>query len=322
MKLLRLLAALVFVAAAAGSAVAQGFPAKPIRLLVPFPPGGGVDTLARVVGEKLSSNVGQAVIVENKPGAGGQIGVEAAARAPADGYTVLVGSPGAMSVAPSLNPRLPYRPLEDFAPVSMGVRISNILVVHPALPAKSVVELIALAKKEPGKLSFASGGTGTSQHLAGELFRLLAGVDILHVPYKGTAPAMNDLVGGQTQMLFSDPSVLALVKSGKLRALAQTTPVRSPALPDLPTLAESGVAGYDATNWYAFFVPAATPAAVVATLNAELVKVLNSADVKARLSGAGMDPSPSTPQELGAFVREDTARWAGVVKAAGVRVDQ
>jgi tripartite-type tricarboxylate transporter receptor subunit TctC len=322
MKLLRLLAALVFVAAAAGSAVAQGFPAKPIRLLVPFPPGGGVDTLARVVGEKLSSNVGQPVIVENKPGAGGQIGVEAAARAPADGYTVLVGSPGAMSVAPSLNPRLPYRPLEDFAPVSMGVRISNILVVHPALPAKSVVELIALAKKEPGKLSFASGGTGTSQHLAGELFRLLAGVDILHVPYKGTAPAMNDLVGGQTQMLFSDPSVLALVKSGKLRALAQTTPVRSPALPDLPTLAESGVAGYDATNWYAFFVPAATPAAVVATLNAELVKVLNSADVKARLSGAGMDPSPSTPQELGAFVREDTARWAGVVKAAGVRVDQ
>jgi tripartite-type tricarboxylate transporter receptor subunit TctC len=322
MKLLRLLAALVFVAAAAGSAVAQGFPAKPIRLLVPFPPGGGVDTLARVVGEKLSSNVGQPVIVENKPGAGGQIGVEAAARAPADGYTVLVGSPGAMSVAPSLNPRLPYRPLEDFAPVSMGVRISNILVVHPALPAKSVVELIALAKKEPGKLSFASGGTGTSQHLAGELFRLLAGVDILHVPYKGTAPAMNDLVGGQTQMLFSDPSVLALVKSGKLSALAQTTPVRSPALPDLPTLAESGVAGYDATNWYAFFVPAATPAAVVATLNAELVKVLNSADVKARLSGAGMDPSPSTPQELGAFVREDTARWAGVVKAAGVRVDQ
>ena len=322
MKISKWLVAFVFMTVAAGAAFAQSFPAKPIRLLVPFPPGGGVDTLARIVGEKLSSNVGQPVVVENKPGAGGQIGVEAVARAPADGYTVLVGSPGAMSVAPSINAKLPYRPLEDFAPVSMGVKISNILVVHPGLPATSVVELIALAKKEPGKLSFASGGTGTSQHLAGELFRLLAGIDILHVPYKGTAPAMNDLVGGQTQMLFSDPSVLALVKSGKLRALAQTTPARSAALPELPTIAESGVAGYDATNWYAFFVPAATPAAVVATLNAELVKVLNSAEVKARLSGAGMDPSPSTPQALGAFVREDTARWARVVKAAGVRVDQ
>jgi tripartite-type tricarboxylate transporter receptor subunit TctC len=321
MKLAIQLLSFVFSCVLAQGAAAQAYPAKPVKVVVPFPPGGGVDTLARIVQPKLAEGLGQPVIVENKAGATGQIGVDSVAKSPADGYTVLIGSPGAMSVAPGLNPKLPYNPVRDLAPVTQGVLISNVLVINPSLPAKNVAELIALARSQPGRLTFASGGQGSSPHLSGELFKLLARVDILHVPYKGTAPALNDVVGGQANMFFSDPSGLNLVKAGKLRALAQTAATRSPSIPDLPTIAESGVPGYNATNWYGFFVPAGTPANVIARLNAELVKSLNAPEVKSKLVAAGMDPAPSTPRELGNFLKEDIARWAEVIKAAKVRLE-
>lgn len=321
MKTLKLIGALVASFALAQGAFAQAYPGKLVKLMVPFPPGGGVDTLARIVQAKLAEGLGQPVIVENKAGAAGQIGVDSVAKSSADGYTVLIGSPGAMSVAPSLNPKLPYRPLNDLAPVTQGVLISNVLVVNPSLPVKNVAELIALARSQPGKLTFASGGTGSSPHLSGELFKLMAKVDILHVPYKGTSPALNDVVGGQANMFFSDPSALNLVKAGKLRALAQTTAKRSPSIPDLPTVAEAGISGYSATNWYGFFVPAGTPAPVIERLNAELVKALNAPEVRSRLVAAGMDPAPSTPQELGAFLKDDIARWARVVEAAKITLE-
>jgi len=304
-----------------GLCFAQPFPAKPVRIVVPFPPGGGVDALGRIVGERLSTLLGQPVIVDNRAGAGGAIGTDAAAKAPADGYTLLVGSSGTLSMAPSINPRLPYKPMEDFAPLTLGVVNSNILVVRNSFPAATLAELIALAQKSPGKLTFASGGVGTSQHLNGELFRLMAKLDIVHVPYKGTAPAVNDLIGGQTDMFFSDPSVVSLVKAGKLRALAQTSPSRSALLPDLPTIAESGVPGYSATAWYAFFAPAGTPAPILTRLSTDVVTALQAPEVKAKLAVAGMVPQPSTPQELAALLREDTQRWADVVKAAGIKVD-
>jgi tripartite-type tricarboxylate transporter receptor subunit TctC len=321
---MKLIAALLLGASFAASSIAhaQPFPSKPVRLVVPFPPGGGVDALGRIVGEKLSTFIGQPVHVDNRAGAGGIVGTEAAAKAAPDGHTVLVGSSGAMSVLPSINSRLPYRPLEDFAPLTIGVLNSNILVVRPTLPVNSVAELVALARQQPGKLAYASGGIGTSLHLQGELLRMLAKVEIIHVPYKGTVPALSDLMGGQTDMMFSDPSVLNLVKSGKVRALAQTAPTRSPILPDLPTMIEGGVAGFNATAWYAFLAPAGTPAPILARLTAELVKSLESPDVKAKLVSAGMTASPSTPQELTTLMREDLQRWADVVKATGIKLEQ
>jgi tripartite-type tricarboxylate transporter receptor subunit TctC len=301
-----------------GVAVAQEFPVRPIRLVVPFPPGGGVDTLARTVAPRLSDILGQQVIVENKAGAAGLIGVESVVRAPADGYTIVVGSPGNMSLAPSLKPKLPYRPLEDLAPLSMGVRIATVLVVNPSVPAKDVGELLKLIRAEPGKYAFASGGPGTALHLAGELFRQQAKVELTHVPYKGTAPAMQDVMGGQVPIMFADPSALPFVKSGRLRALAQSMAERAPSIPDLPTIAESGVPGYSASNWYAFFAPAGTPAAIVSRLNAGLTKALAMPEVVESLRSGGMDASPSTPKELGDFLKEDIERWSTVVKAAGL----
>ena len=300
---------------------AQAFPSRPVKIVVPWTPGGGVDTLARVVQPRLSEGLGQQVVVENKPGATGAIGVDAVAKAAPDGYTLIIGSPGPMVVAAILNPKLPYQPLKDFAPVTMGTMISNILVTSPALPVNSVAELIAMARAQPGKLTYASSGVGSSLHLAGELLKLLAKVDILHVPYKGTAPAVADVVGGQTSMLFSDPSALPLVKSGKLRALAQSTARRSASMPDVPTVAESGLPGFEVVNWYAFFAPSGTPEQVVARLNAELVKALNAPDVKARLIGAGQDPSPGTPQQLGTLLKDDIALWTRVVQAARITLE-
>lgn len=301
-------------------AAAQDFPGRAIRLVVPFPPGGGLDTLARIVAPRVGEIVHQQVVVENKAGAAGIIGVGGVARSPADGYTLVVGSPGSMSLAPSLNSTLPYKPLNDLAPVSMGVRIATILVVHPGVPANTVAELLTLLRASPGKYAFASGGQGTALHLAGEMFKLLAKVDMRHVPYKGTAPAITDVIGGQVPIMFSDPSVLAFVKAGRLRALAQTTAARVPSIPDLPTMIESGVAGYNATNWYGFFAPAGTPAAVIDKLNAAFVRALSVPEVVAQLRSGGMDAAPSTPAELGAFLREDTERWAKVIREANVEV--
>ncbi len=297
-------------------APAQDYPARTLHLVVPFPPGGGVDTLARIVAPKIQGSLGQAVIVENKSGAAGTIGVDYVAKSAPDGYTIIVGSPGNMSVAPSINSKLPYKPLTDLAPVAMGVRIPTLLVVHPSFAANTVQELIALAKASPGKYNFSSGGQGTALHLAGELFKLQAGVDIRHIPYKGTSPAITDLLAGQVNMMFSDPSVLQHVKAGKLRLLAQTTAARAPSLPDVPTIAESGLPGYSAANWYGFFVPAGTPPAIVQKLNGAFVSALQQPDVIGLLRNGGMDGAPSTSAELGAFLREDIERWARVIREA------
>lgn len=302
-------------------AQAQSFPSKPITIVSAFAPGGTIDFLGRLMMHRVGENTGWRFVLESKAGANGHIGTEYAAKAAPDGYTLIIGSPGPMVVAAILNPKLPYQPQKDFAPVTMGTQISNLLVVSPTLPVNSVADLIAMAKAQPGKLTYASSGVGSSLHLAGELLKLLAKVDILHVPYKGTAPAVADVVGGQTSMLFSDPSALPLVKAGKLRALAQSTAKRSASMPDVPTVAESGLPGFEVVNWYAFFAPAGTPEPVVARLNAELVKALNSPDVKSRLIGAGQDPSPGTPQQLGTLLKDDIALWTRVVQAAKITLD-
>lgn len=300
---------------------AQSYPSKPTRIVVPFPAGGGVDALGRIVQPALQTRLGQPVYVENKPGAAGTIGAEYAANQPKDGYTILIGSPAAISVAPSLNRKLPYDPAKDLAPVTMGVRMPNLLVVHPSVKAANVQELIALAKSEPGKLTFASGGIGTNQQLSGELFKIKAKVDMLHVPYKGTSPAITDLVAGQVMLSFTDPSVLEQVKAGKLRLLAQTSATRSPLYPDVPTVAEQGLEGFNAVNWYAFFVPAGTSPEVVTRLNTELVAVLSDPAIKEKLIKAGMNPEPGTADALKTFLAEDTKRWSEVITAAGIKIE-
>lgn len=319
--LLAVAALIVALAGAPLEARAQAYPSKTVRIIVPFPPGGGVDALGRIVQPGLQERLGQPVVVENKAGAAGVIGIEYTVNQPKDGYTIVIGAPGAVSVAPGLNRSLSYNPAKDLAPIVMGVMMPNLLVVNPGLKAQNVAELIALAKAEPGKLSFGSGGIGTGQHLSGELFNILAGVKLLHVPYKGTSPAINDLVAGQIQLSFTDPSALAQVQAGKLRLIGQTSAKRSALLPDTPTLAEAGLAGFDAVNWYAFFAPAGTPADVVARLHKDLSAVLTSPDVKERLVKAGMAPAPSTSENLGRFVAEDTARWGDVIRKAGIKID-
>ena len=303
------------------TAFAQSFPSKPVRIIAPFPAGGGVDALGRIVQAALQEKLGQPVIIENKPGAAGTIGVEFAVNQPKDGYTLLIGAPGAISVAPSLNRTLPYDPAKDLAAVTMGVRMPNLLVVHPSVKAANVQELAALARAAPGKLSFGSGGIGTGQQLSGELFKIMAKVDMLHVPYKGTAPALADLVAGQLQLSFTDPSVMEQVKAGTVRLLAQTSLARSSLYPDLPTVAEQGLPGFDATNWYAFFVPSGTPPDAIARLNKDLSAVLTLPDIRAKLIAVGMNPEPSTPEALKTFVDEDTRRWGEVVKAAGIKLE-
>lgn len=300
------------------AAWAQDYPVRPIHLVVPFPPGGGLDTLARIVAPKLQASLGQPVVVENKVGAAGTIGIDYVAKAAPDGYTLAVGSPGNMSVTPALNPKLSYKPQTDFVPISMGVRMPMFLVVKPSLPATTIQQLIALAKANPGKYTYSSGGQGSALHLAGELFNIRAGVDIRHIPYKGTAPAIADLLAGQVDMTIADASVLQHVKSGKLRALGQTTPARAPSSPDIPTIAEGGVPGYSATNWYGFFAPAGTPAGVAQKLNGAFVAALKQPDVVTTLRNGGMDVAPSTGAELGAFLKEDMERWAEVIKQAGL----
>ena len=296
---------------------AAAFPNKPIRMVVPASPGGGLDTLARISSKKMTEGIGHAIVVENKAGAGGNIAMEYVARASADGYTMLVGNLE-LATSPSLYKSLPFNPLRDFAPVSLGVLVSNVLVLNPAVPANSVQELLALARAKPGTLNYSSGSTGSLGHLAGELFANLATVKLVHIPYKGGGPAMTDLLGGQIQMSFSSPATaIQHVKAGRLKALGVTTTYRLTALPDLPTIAEAGLPGYDAKNWYVFVAPAQTPAARIAKLNQEISRALTSPDVKATLVAQGMDPSPGTPGELGSFLRAETVKWQTVIKAAG-----
>ena len=311
------LAAAVF----AATAQPQDYPAKPIRVVVPFPPGGGTDLMARTVVQKLGESLGATVVIDNRGGAGGTIGTEAAAKSPPDGYTLLVVS-GAHAINPSLYRKLPYDTVRDFAPVTMFTSGPGLLVVHPSVPARTVKEFIALAKSRPGQLNYASAGIGTPPHLAGELFKTMAGVDMVHVPYKGNGPAYTDLVGGHVSVMFPTiPTAIPHVRAGKLRALAVTTRQRTAVAPELPTISESGVPGFDVSSWYGLLAPAGTPAAVVTRLQREIAKVLRLPEVGEKLVAQGLDLVGNTPEEFAAILKSEIAKWAKVVKASGARVD-
>jgi tripartite-type tricarboxylate transporter receptor subunit TctC len=318
---LRTFLAAALLGAAALPAHAQSYPTKPVRFIVPFPPGGPVDATARAITFKLSEYWKQQAIVDNRAGAGGIVGAEVAAKSPADGYTVFVCSIH-HSVLPSLRSDLSYNIEKDFAPVTFATAFPIILVAHPSVQSKSVKELVAYARANPGKLSYGSAGNGGGTHLAGELFKDIAKVDLLHVPYKGSAPAMTDLLGGQVQLMFSDgPTALPQIKGGKVRALAVGSPKRSALVPDLPTIAESGLAGYDAYSWSGIVVPAATPKEIVAKLNADIVKALNDPEVKKRLLENGAEAMPGTPDQFAKTLRSEITKWGKVVKAANIKAD-
>jgi tripartite-type tricarboxylate transporter receptor subunit TctC len=308
-------AAMTCTALAAGAA-APSYPAKPIRLVAPFPPGGPGDIVARAVGAKLAEDWGQQMVVDNRPGAGGQIAHELVARATPDGYTLVLGSSGGLVILPLMSPSMPYDPVKDFAPVSKVITGAHALVVNPQVQATSVKELIALARARPGKLDFASAGVGSATQLSGELFKVTAGIDIVHVPYKGGVAALTDIMAGRVQFMFNSiPPVLPLAKSGRVRILAVTSAKRLAILPDTPTMAET-LPGFQSGVWYAVFAPAGTPRAIVEKLSLELRHILAERDVAARLTAQGVDPQGSTPEALAQFVKEDRARWKKVITAA------
>ena len=301
---------------------AQDYPSKPVRFVVPFAPGGTTDVLARLVGEKLSASLGQQFVVDNKPGAGGNVGTAQVAKAEPDGYTLLMGTVGTHAINASIYPSLPYDPVQDFAPVTLVATVPNVLVVNLEVPANSVAELIALAKEKPGELNFASSGNGSSIHLSGELFKAMTGVDIVHVPYKGSGPAVVDLLGGQVEMMFDNlPSSAPHIKAGKLRPLGVTSKERSPTLPDVPTIAEAGVPGYEALSWFGVLVPAGTPDAVVTRLQQEIAKILADPAMRERFAELGAVPVGDTPAEFAAFIGSETAKWADVVQKAGITLE-
>ncbi len=302
-----------------GAAAQSPYPTKPIRLVVPYPPGGPTDFVGRAVAAKLTELLGQTVVVDNRPGAGTVIGSELIARATPDGYNLLFGTGGGTFLAPLILPKVPYDPQKDFAPVAMLVMSPQVLVVHPSTGANSVKELIAVAKSKPGQLNFSSVGTGTSPHLGGELFKALAGVDIVHVPYKGTAPGMMDLIAGRVQLAFSSiPTVLTHVQAGRLKMLGTGGTRRSAALPDIPPIADT-LPGYELVTWYAIFAPTGTPAAIVNRLNAEIAKVLKDPDIQKRLGEQGLEPVVMTPQELKRYTETDVSRWTRLIKAANIK---
>ena len=312
--------ALLACAAGLGApALAQQYPTKPIRMIVPFPPGGPNDILGRVVAAKLGEQLGQQVVVDNRGGAGGIIGAEIAARAVADGYTLLLSGTASMAINPGLHKKLPYDPLKDFAPVSMLGTAPSLLTVHPSQPIRTVKDLIALAQAKPGKLNFVSAGHGTPPHLAGELFKNMTGVNMVHVPYKGGGPALADLLAGQVELYFAGiSSVLPFVKEGRLRGVAVTSAKRTAVMPETPTVAESGLPGFEVGNWYAVHAPAATSKAIVTRLNTELIRTLGVAELKKRFFELAADPFGSTPEELAAYNRSEIAKWAKAIKAAGI----
>lgn len=320
LKLQHVLSALL-VGALTPAAFAQSYPAKPIRLIVPLAPGGGGDIVARIIGQKVSEPLGQAVIVDNRPGGSTIIGTELVARSAPDGYTLVMAT-SSHGINPSLY-KLPFDPIKDFTPVSFFATSPMMLTVHPNVPAKTVKDLIAIAKASPGKLNYASSGTASIVHLAGELFNVSAGVKTVHIPYKGTGPALNDLLGGQIDMMFASPvPTIPHVKSGKLRAIAMASTQRSPAMPELPTIAEAGLPGFEAATYFIVLGPANMPGAVVAKLNSEMVKAAQLSDVKERLSSQGATVVGGTPQQALAHIENEIARWSKVVKAAGIKADQ
>ena len=302
--------------------LAQNYPSRPIRLVVPFPAAGTTDILARAAAQKLSEALGQAVVVDNRPGAGGNIGSDLVAKSAPDGYTLLMGTVGTHAINPSLYSKMPYDHVKDFVPVVLVAGVPNVLVVNPALPVNSVADLIKLAKEKPGTINFASSGSGTSIHLSGELFKTMAGVELTHVPYKGSSPALTDLIGGQVQIMFDNlPSALPQIKGGKLRAVAVTSSKRAPALPDVPTISESGLPGFEASSWFGVLAPAGTPAPIVARINAEVNKWLQSADAREKLLSQGAEAAGGSPEQFAAHIRAESDKWAKVVKASGAKVD-
>jgi tripartite-type tricarboxylate transporter receptor subunit TctC len=305
----------------ATSAVAA-YPDKPIRLIMPYPAGGSIDTAGRAVAQKLADAFVQQIVIDNRTGAGGIIGTETAAHAAADGYTLVIGGTGTFALSPHLHRKLAYDPVRDFAPVTMLIASPYVIVVHPSVAATSIRELIALAKARPGQINYASGGTGSAPHFASEMFNTAAGVKLNHVPYKGSTPGVIDLIGGQVQVMFTGiPSVLAYVKTSRLRALAVTGKTRTTALPDVPTVIESGVPGYVVTPWFGLLVPAHTPPAIVATLHRETVKVLRAPALLERFATEGIDPVGDTPEHFAAYIKEEIVKWGKVVKDTGMRVE-
>jgi tripartite-type tricarboxylate transporter receptor subunit TctC len=309
------------ITALAAPALGQNFPASPLRLVVPYSPGGGADTTARLIAPKLQEVLGETVVVDNKPGAGGTIGDDFVAKAAPDGYTLLIGA-FAHAVNPSLMPKMRFRTPDDFAPISLLVTVPELLVITPSYPAKTVAELVALAEAQPGKLSYASSGNGSAQHLAAELFKLRTGTDIEHVPYKGGSLAVADVAAGHVPFYFGNmSSALPQVRSGRVRALAVTSPQRSPAAPEVPTLAEAGVSGCEISEWNALLAPAGTPPAVIDRLRTEVVRILRNEEMKARFADLGAETIGSTPAELAVFLRAEMAKWAEVVKAANIKIE-
>ncbi len=301
-------------------ALAQPYPAKPIRMVVPFAPGGPTDLYARSVGQELSKLLGQPVIVDNRSGAGGNLGADIIAKSAPDGYSIVLGTVGAFAVNMTLYPKMPYDVLRDFAPVSLVAIVPMMLVVHPNVPVKTPKDLVELAKAKPGQLTYGSAGSGTSIHMASEMFKAMTGVDMVHIPYKGTAPAMTDLIGGQLQLMFSDAtSAIPQAKSGKVRAVAVTKRVE--AMPDVPTFAETGFPNYDPSFWVGIFAPAGTPRDIVLRLNGAIAKSLQAPEVRERFISQGAQPVSNTPEEFTEFVRAEIAKWAKVVKASGAKVD-
>jgi tripartite-type tricarboxylate transporter receptor subunit TctC len=313
------------VAATAGaffapSSFAQAYPSKPIRLIVPFPPGGGNDIMARTVGQKLTESTGQQVVIDNRGGAGGNIGAETAAHAVPDGYTLFLGGVGSNGTNPGLQAKLPYDPVKDFAPITLIASAPLIVVVHPSLPVKSIAELILTAKARPGQLNCASSGTGSIAHLAAEMLNSMAKIQMTNVPYKGTGPALVDLLGGQVQLMMNSAvSMLPQVRGGKLRAIAATGARRLAALPDLPTVAESGVPGYDVASWYGMLAPAHTARPIIDKLNRETVAIMRLPELRDRLAADGAEAVGNSPEEFSAYIKRELARWATVIKSAGIR---
>jgi tripartite-type tricarboxylate transporter receptor subunit TctC len=303
-------------------AFAQAYPTKPVKVVVPFPAGGTTDILARLVSAKLTERLGQQFVVDNRSGAGGNIGTEFTAKADPDGYTIMMGTIGTHSINISLYSKLGYDPVKDFAPLSLVAMVANVLVVHPSVPAKTVQEFIALAKSQPGKLNFGTPGNGTSGHLSAELFKTMTNTDLVHVPYRGSGPMLTDLLGGNVQFTFDNlPSALPHIRSGALRALGVTTPKRWPSTPDIPTIAEQGLPDYSATAWFAMYAPAKTPAPIVAKLNQEIDAILKTPEMKAQFDQQGAEPVGGKPEVLADLMKGEIEKWAKAVKASGARID-
>ncbi len=320
--LLHVLTLALFNIIGAGLAHAQTYPVKPIRMVLPFPPGGPTDLLGRQIALKLSENVAQPVVPENRPGAGGNLGNELAAKAPADGYTIAVAS-NVLAISPNLYRKLNYDPIRDFAAISLVAQVPNVFICHPSIPAKNLKELVAAARNAPGKLTFSSGGLGTGQHLAGEMFKSFSKLDTLHVPYKGSGVAMLGMIGGHVDMMvIGVPPAVPHIQSGKVRALAALSAERLAVLPNVPTSKESGFPGYEVTSWYGIVAPANTPRDIITRLNAELGKIVTAPDTRERLTSGGFDPITSTPERFGEFIKSETARYAKAIKDAKLELQQ